>query len=131
MDEEAVRDWIRSEACSKELRVGRQRVHIPGTKEYSDNLEKYSRRGEYGPSELNITEEEAHELGLKYMGTGKIFIKSNGWDGTEVITANPQPIAFVIDNRNGNKANTSVFKIHYSKYGFHITPDYPSKKRGG
>ena len=34
-----------------------------------------------------------------------------------------------MDNRNGNSAQTSVFKIHYAKDGIHISPDYPSKKK--
>lgn len=131
MDEESVRSWIASNVCSKELRIGRQRVHIPGTKEHKDNAAKYTRRGEFGPSTLSITEAEAFELGLKFMGKGRVNIKKGGWDGTETITENEQIVGDVIDNRSGVESKTSVFKIHYSKAGFHIVPDYPSKKRKG
>jgi len=40
-----------------------------------------------------------------------------------------QIVGVVVDNRNGNSAKTSVFKIHYADDGIHITPDYPSKKK--
>ena len=47
----------------------------------------------------------------------------------EVIVTNDKIIGVVVDNRNGNSAETSVFKIHYANDGIHIVPDYPSKKR--
>lgn len=129
--EDEVKKWIASAACSKVLRKGRQRVHIPGTKEYEDNVAKYARRGEHGPSTLSITEAEAEALGVEYMGTGKPFISQKGWDGTETITANEKTIGTVVNNLSGAQAETTVFKIHYSGRGFHITPDYPSKKQKG
>lgn len=129
--EEAVREWIMSGACSKVLRIGRQRVHIPGTKEYEDNVAKYARRGEYGPSTLGITEQQAEALGRKYMGTGKVFIRRSGWDGTETITEHNGTVGKAINNLTGATASTTVFKIHYGRRGFHITPDYPSKKQKG
>ena len=47
----------------------------------------------------------------------------------EVIIDNDKIVGVVVDNRNGNSAPTSVFKIHYAKDGIHISPDYPSKKK--
>ena len=126
--EDEVKAWIASAACSKILRQGRQRVHIPGTKEHADNVAKYARRGEYGPSTLSISEEEAEALGLEYMGKGHLFIRENGWDGTETITGHGETIGEVTNNLSGKTVQTSVFKIHYSKKGFHIVPDYPNKK---
>ena len=51
------------------------------------------------------------------------------WNHQEIILDNDKSVGVVVDNRNGNSAKTSVFKIHYADDGIHITPDYPSKKK--
>ena len=87
-------------------------------------------KGEYGPSYLIISDEKVLELVKKYSGKGKIRYNREGlWDSQEIIVTNDEIIGVVVDNRNGKSAETSVFKIHYSKDGIHIVPDYPSKKR--
>ena len=70
------------------------------------------------------------KLVREYSGKGIIKYNRKGeWNFQEIIVTNDTPIGVVIDNRNGNSAVTSVFKIHYGKNGVHIVPDYPSKKR--
>ena len=83
-----------------------------------------------GPSYITVSNEEIQSLVKKFSGTGIIKYNSQGnWDSKEIITTNDKVIGVVVDNRNGNSAETSVFKIHYAKDGMHIVPDYPSKKR--
>ena len=87
------------------------------------------RKGQYGPSYVTITNEKILQLIKEYSGTEKIkYDKNREWNRQEIITKNNKIIWVVIDNRNGNSAETSVFKIHYAQDGIHIVPDYPSKK---
>ena len=66
----------------------------------------------------------------KYKGKGEVKTNKKGeWIGTELITINDTAIGTVVNNVNGVEKKTSVFKIHYSKSGVHIVPDYPSKKK--
>lgn len=110
--------------------VKRQDIHRVGTKTYMDRKSYMEEKGEYGPSYLTISDEEVLELVKKYSGKGKIRYNREGlWDSQEIIVTNDEIIGVVVDNRNGKSAETSVFKIHYSKDGVHIVPDYPSKKR--
>ena len=46
----------------------------------------------------------------------------------EVIITNSTEVGEVVNNKNGERRKTTVFKIHYSKKGVHIVSDYPSKK---
>ena len=79
---------------------------------------------------LTISDEEILELVHKYSGKGKIRVDRSGkWDNKEIIITNDKIIGIVVNNKNGKTAETSVFKIHYSNRGFHIVPDYPSKRR--
>lgn len=110
--------------------VSRQEIHRHGTKMYMERNAYLEARGEFGPSYLTISDEKVLELVKRYSGNGRIRYGRNGlWDSQEIIVTNEEIIGVVIDNRNGNSAETSVFKIHYSKDGVHIVPDYPSKRR--
>ena len=110
--------------------VKSQDIHRVGTKTYMDRKSYMEEKGEYGPSYLIISDEKVLELVKKYSGKGKIRYNREGlWDSQEIIVTNDEIIGVVVDNRNGKSAETSVFKIHYSKDGIHIVPDYPSKKR--
>lgn len=65
-----------------------------------------------------------------FSGTGEVrYNKNNQWDNKETILTNNKIVGVVINNLTGKEAETSVFKIHYSKDGMHIVPDYPSKRR--
>lgn len=108
----------------------RQRIHRVGSELYEVRKNDLLSRGEYGPSYLTITDEKILELVRKYSGKGKIKYNRRGeWTSQETILTNEEIIGVVVDNRNGNSAETSVFKIHYAKDGIHIVPDYPSKRR--
>lgn len=110
--------------------VERQEIHRKGSKLYNVRKKALADKGQYGPSYITISNEEILELVGKYSGTGRIKYNKNGeWNSTETILDNDKIIGVVYDNRNGNSAETSVFKIHYGKDGIHIVPDYPSKKR--
>lgn len=129
--ETEVREWIHSDKCNKNIAEGQQRKHIVGTKEYKAYKEIYDQKNQHGPSILTIGEEEVKDIIAQYAGTGRIRIDdTRGWNGMEVITQYPNIIGTAINNLNGKKADTTVFKIHYGKKGVHIVPDYPSKKGG-
>ena len=36
----------------------------------------------------------------------------------------------MVNNKTGDEAEPTVFKIHYDRRGTHIVPDYPSKEGG-
>lgn len=110
--------------------VERQQIHRVGSEMYEQRQIDLQRKGEYGPSYVTISDDEILELVKKYSGKGKIRYSRKGeWNSQESILTNDKIIGVVVDNRNGNTAETSVFKIHYGKDGIHIVPDYPSKKR--
>lgn len=127
---EEVRKFIRSDAQPKTIHVGRQNKHIEGTHEYKQKQREYQQKKQYGPSRVSITEDDIKKLVDEYAGTGKINLNKNGeWDQKEVIITNERIIGVSVNNLNGKEVDTSVFKIHYADDGFHLVPDYPSKKR--
>lgn len=131
--------WLRDRPLRKMIVSGneyplaihksKQRKHILGTKEYIEYVKTYEKKDKYGPSRLTISEEDAQLLVDKYRGTGILLRNKNGeWMKTEVITMHPDNIGIAVNDISGVEADTSTFKIHYSKDGTHIVPDYPSKK---
>jgi hypothetical protein len=112
-----------------EISNQKQNKHILGTKEYLQYKKIYEEKGEYGPSIIEISKEECHNLVDKFHGKGIVRTSKIGKIiPEEIIVTNDKEIGTVIDNRTGKQAKTSVFKIHYSNEGTHISPDYPSKK---
>lgn len=108
----------------------RQMIHRVGSDLYEARKNDLLNRGEYGPSYITISDDKVIELVRKYSGKGKIKYNRKGeWTSQEIIVTNKEIIGVVVDNRNGNSSETSVFKIHYAKDGVHIVPDYPSKQR--
>ncbi|MBN6890073.1 SPP1 gp7 family putative phage head morphogenesis protein [Cytobacillus horneckiae] len=127
---EELRKRIISDEQSKKIEEGQQNKHIDGTNEYKQYVEKYKKKGQYGPSVITITFEQIQNLIAQFHGKGEIIINKNGqWNNTEIILDNDTVIGRAINNLNGKDAETTVFKIHYSNDGVHIVPDYPSKKR--
>lgn len=115
---------------NREKIAPRQEIHRQGTKMYEARKKSLEAKGQFGPSYITVSNEEIQSLVKEFSGTGLIKYNSQGnWDSKEIITTNDKIIGVVVDNRNGNSAETSVFKIHYAKDGIHIVPDYPSKKR--
>ena len=111
--------------------VPRQAVHRQGTKMYEQRKAALAEKGQYGPAYVTISDEEILQLVNKYKGTGIIKINPHKltWNNQETIIGNDRIIGICVNNRNGISIETSVFKIHYSKKGIHIVPDYPSKKK--
>ena len=108
----------------------RQQIHRAGSRLYEERKEILENKGQYGPSYLTISDDKILEMVKKYSGKGIIRPDRNGnWNSQEIIVTNEEVIGVVVDNRNGNSAETSVFKIHYAIDGVHIVPDYPSKRR--
>ena len=125
-----IREYIGSSAYPKDIRVGQQEKHIVGTKNYEQYEEKLKKIKQFGPSRLSISIDEAQKLVNEYAGTGKVQLNKNGvWIKQEVITNSNFIVGTAVNNYTGVEAETTVFKIHYSKKGTHIVPDYPSKKR--
>lgn len=124
-----LRDKIKSDAIKKDLDIGQYKKHVPGNNEYKTYSDSFTKNKQFGPSILTISAEEVQKLIKKYAGTGILGKNKKGdWDNTETITNNDSIVGIVIDNRNNNQAETSVFKIKYGDHGAHIAPDYPSKK---
>lgn len=113
------------------LNSGQQRKHVQGTHEFQQYVAKIRGRGEFGPARVTISDDEIREIVSRYMGTG-ILDRNNAtgeFRNVETITINEKIVGVCVNNMNGVEAMTSVFKIHYSKkHGYHIVPDYPSKK---
>ena len=115
---------------NREKIASRQEIHRQGTQMYEARKKSLEEKGQFGPSYITVSDEEVLQLVKEYSGTGRIkYDRKGNWDSQEIITVNDKTVGIVIDNRNGNSAETPVFKIHYAKDGVHIVPDYPSKKR--
>ena len=125
-----IRKKIQRGDIPSNIETGQQRKHIPGTLEYQQYVEKLSKKNEFGPSRITITDEELDAIAQKFKGTGILKGKyvNGSWIGTETITINEKAIGTVVNNVTGAESETSVFKIHYGTRGIHIVPDYPSKK---
>lgn len=110
--------------------IPRQEIHRQGTKLFLEREKALALKGEFGPGYITISDEEIVELVNNFKGSGEVRYNSKGeWNHQEIILDNDKIVGVVVDNRNGNSAKTSVFKIHYADDGIHITPDYPSKKK--
>lgn len=132
-EDDAVMKNIRENIIPKqniESIVDRQQIHRVGSQMYEQRKAILQSKGQYGPSYITISDEEVLDLVQKYSGKGKIHYGiDDKWNSQETIVTNNKIVGVVVDNRNGRSAETSVFKIHYSKDGIHVVPDYPSKKR--
>lgn len=108
---------------------GRQNKHIPGTREYEQKVRELSGKGQYGPSRISVDDDAIIELVQRYRGTGILLKSDKGeWRGIERITTHQDAVGVVVNNLTGDEADTTTFTIRYSKKGFHIVPDYPSRK---
>lgn len=126
---EEIRQKIIPEQNIKKV-AERQEIHRKDTELYNIRQKNLEEKGQYGPSYITISDDEVLELVQKYSGKGIIKYDRQGkWNNQEIIVTNDKIIGVVVDNRNGNFAETPVFKIHYAKDGIHIVPDYPSKRR--
>ena len=128
---EDARNRIASDEFPNKIRMGQQNKHIEGTKEYLDYVARLSDKGQYGPSKLSGGLDFAAGLVQKYRGTGEPDISNSKWLNRETIKFNDAVVGTVVNNITGAEKETTVFRIHYSKYGAHVVPDYPSKKGGG
>lgn len=125
----SIRKKIGSKQYPLLLHSGRQNKHIPGTHEYVQYAANLEKKGEFGPSRLTIDVDIVEQLVQQYHGTGILLKDKNGnWRGIERITIHPDKIGVAVNNITGAEADTTVFTIRYSKDGFHIVPDYPSRK---
>ena len=109
----------------------RQDIHRVGTNMYEERKASLKAIKQHGPPYLTISDNEVLELVNRYKGTGEIKLskRSGKWDNEETILTNDTVVGIAVNNLNGKTAGTTVFRIHYSKNGVHIVPDYPSKKR--
>ncbi|MCX7715031.1 MAG: polymorphic toxin type 50 domain-containing protein [Clostridia bacterium] len=129
LKDKPIRDKIQSDSTLKIIEKGQQNKHVVGTNEYKQYAPKLSVAGQYGPSRLTISIDEAQKLIDQYSGTGILLKNKDGkWTNTEIITTHQSIIGIAINNITGKEAETTVFKIKYGKNGTHIFPDYPSKK---
>lgn len=128
---QSIRDYIKSDKQPKNININQQKKHVIGTNEYKQKSINLSKKGQFGPSYINISNEEIEALIKEFSGTGEPKFDKNGkWNNTELILTNDKVVGKAINNLNGKEADTTVFKIHYGEKGIHIVPDYPSKKKG-
>ena len=124
-----LREKLQSSQTVSKIVPGRHRAHIVDTNEYKQYVERLKKQGKYGPSRLTVSLEEAQVLVDRYKGTGILqFNKDGKWRNQELITMHSDKIGVAVNDRTGDDADTTVFRIHYRKDGVHISPDYPSKK---
>lgn len=124
-----IRKKIGSDDYPLTLHRGRQNKHIPDTNEFKLYAKNLRQKGEYGPSRVTVDGETINALVQKYHGTGILLKTDNGkWRVIERITVHPENIGVAVNNITGAEADTTTFTIRYSKDGFHIAPDYPSRK---
>ncbi len=90
---------------------------------------KLSKQGKFGPSYVTLEDSEILTLVNEFKGSGIINLNKKGeWNNCESIVKNSKIIGVIVNNLTGKEVETSNFKIHYSKKGVHIVPDYPNKK---
>lgn len=131
-DSDSIINGIKEEISKQNIKkiAKRQDIHRVDTQLYKERKNRLEEKGQYGPSYITVSDNEIISLVEKYSGTGIIKYNNRGeWNHQEIIVTNDKIVGVVVDNRNGNFAETSVFKIHYAKDGIHIVPDYPSKRR--
>lgn len=103
-----------------------QEKHIVDSNSYKNLAESR----EYPPSYITISKAEVSKLVKKYAGKGiNQYNRKGEWTNTEIILTNKKMVGFVVNNINGKSQKTNVFKIHYSKRGVHIVPDYMKKRK--
>lgn len=129
MRDQPIRSRIGSEEYPLKLHQGRQNKHIPGTHEFAQYVKTLSAKGQFGPSYVTVDEDAINDLVQKYHGTGILLRSDDGrWRGIERITVHTDAIGIAVNNITGTSAETTTFTIRYSKNGYHIVPDYPSRK---
>lgn len=136
--EENVNAWLRDQPIRQKigsnqypltLHQGRQNKHIPGTHEFVQYSNAFTAKGQFGPSRITVDEDAINALVQKYHGKGILIKSKDGqWRGIERITIHPDKIGVAVNNITGVEADTTTFTIRYSKDGFHVVPDYPSRK---
>lgn len=123
------RQMIGSDKYPLSLHSGRQNKHIPGTHEFAQYANCLEAKGQFGPSRITITEDDVSDLVQKYHGKGVLLKTKDGtWRGIERITVHPGVIGVAVNNLTGAEADTTTFTIRYSKDGYHVVHDYPSRK---
>ena len=127
--DQPIRQKIGSDQYPLTLHRGRQNKHIPGTHEFAQYVKTLSAKGQFGPSCVTVDEDTINALVQKYHGTGILLKSDDGrWRGIERITVHTDAIGIAVNNITGTTAETTTFTIRYSKNGYHIVPDYPSRK---
>lgn len=127
--EEKIKNELIPSENTQDISQGSQNKHRAGTNEYKSVVERYKSKGEYGPGIIYLSDDEILYLVNEFKGTGIPRISNDEWQRVETVINNEKIVGTVVNNLSGKKAETSVFKIHYSDKGVHISPDYPSKRR--
>lgn len=117
------------------IEEGKQKAHIPGTKEFTQKLismriraERLGIRSYPSQSFLTIGLKEAEELMAASKGHGLAGkTRHSKWDHTELCEA-PEIIGASV-TENGDVIYTKWFKIHYSNKGTHMVPCVPNNMK--
>ena len=108
---------IRSGKYNLKVHEGKQGKHIAGHNNYVG-----------GRSIITISSEKLQSLIYKHAGTGDIIrTRKDTWNNKEVVDFG-ESIGEYIDRETGERMQTSVGTIHYSKDGIHVVPAKPREK---
>jgi hypothetical protein len=108
-----------SDEYSKRIVVGRQRKHIPGTKEFEQHRKAMQTRSP--GSEPSILTVDANELVDMYAGKGEITMVGSSPYPQEIIDAD-KIVGKTWVKRLNKYVDTKRIRIVYSSIGVHVVP---------
>ena len=108
------------------VNMGSLRKHIPGTDAYAKKVESCRKKGYDAPSAFTIPEADVVELTERALGKGEPVVNRAGnWNGSEIYDAGKE-VGYIV-TENGERLETSMVKVHYSKTGTHPVPYLPKE----
>jgi hypothetical protein len=115
------------EQCKRELRYCQKRSTKRSKRSIYEALKCMTERRKSEATSRALSSgglKEAQALVDKYSGTGVLETDSKGdWAHTEKCVSDDY-IGVCVNNLRDVKLQTKAFKIHYSKSGTHVVPDY-------
>ena len=121
---ERARDERVSGPLPNAVNMGSLRKHMPGTDAYAKKVESCRKKGYDAPSAFTIPEADVVELTERALGKGEPVVNRAGnWNGSEIYDAG-KAVGYIVTEK-GERLETSMVKVHYSKTGTHPVPYLP------
>ena len=106
------------------VNMGSLRKHIPGTDGYERKVASCRKRGYDAPSAFTIPETDVAELTERAVGKGESMVNRAGnWNDSEIYDAG-KVVGYIV-TKEGERLETTMVKLHYSKTGTHPVPYLP------